>query len=353
MNRITVFSSVAVLLALMASGPSGAAERKGAPRLRHAAQSGTDAAAAGLQVPVVGYVTRSSRAELRPILGIPGAVAVGDALVLPDGLASLELAPGQQYAIAKWVDAGVLSILPVTADGAGNPVDVAGAWARPDRIEFSPGGSAAAVYSAQGKAVQIILGAPSSPRVARQVDLSGLSGPAAAIAVSDDGQLLLVSSPDGGGSTVTLFPAGGDGRTVARGGDFSALRFFPGAQDAAMADRQRNQILLLAADGSSQAVAGNADGVDTPAALATAAGHRVFIANQGSSPSFLDLDIDAVTAVSIPCSFKPAGLRSLLRTSTLWLTDAASDDVWAVNTDLPPESVSYVPPLTRNDVANQ
>jgi len=346
MNCLLRSSGVAVcaLLFHLAVSPGGfAADGKVRPRaVPLPAAMPANSPDGGLQVPVLGYVSRSSPVELRPILGISGAALLGDAIALPGNVTALALAPGQEYAVAQMGDQGEVDILPLGADGLG-------------------AAAAVALYSSRRQAIQVAGGLPASPQVRREVDVSGLGAPGA-FAVSDDGQALLVASPDATGCVLTLFPADGGARVVAHAGGISAIRFLAGATDAVATDPVWNQVLLLAAGpggppggahSGPQVIAGEADGVSTPVdAVSSALGRRVLVINQGNQ-TLLDVDLDAATTAAVPCPFAPAGIRMLRQKSSFWLTDGPGGQpgglpggaVWAVHTDLAPERVSLIPAL--------
>ncbi len=305
-----------------------------------------------VQIPVLGYFARTSPLELRPIVGITGAVILGDPMALPEGVNALALAPGQEYAAAQAGDQGAVGLLPIAGFGVGDLVPIAGATAAPDRIEFSPTAAVMALYSNRQQNIQLIGGLPAAPQVIREVDVSGLSGPPAAFAVSDDGQSLLVAAANGDGSTVTLFPAGGNPRIVAQAGTVSAIRFFPGAGDAVAADSQWNQILLLDSAGA-HVVAGEADGVSGPVDVQTSATARhVLVVNPGNQ-TLLDVDLDLAVTTSVACSFAPAGLRMLSQKSVFLAIDPNGRNAWTFHTDVTPERVSYVPAAAQTEAVSQ
>src|SRR5450432_3342142 len=58
-------------------------------------------AAGSISGPVAGYVTDSSRTQLRTIFGVPGAFGFSEPLPLPEGVAQIRLAPGQEFALVE------------------------------------------------------------------------------------------------------------------------------------------------------------------------------------------------------------------------------------------------------------
>jgi len=165
--------------------------------------------------PVAGYVFDSAARALRPVLGIPGASLLGDPVSLGMDLASAAVSP--------WLD----SVLAVAADGSFHiftlnngtvgEVPVNGITAAPERVVFSPVGSAAALYA--GGRIQVVTGLPASPTPGSTFDLTPiLSNPGGrghrpltgSFAVSDDGAYVLVAEGPG----VQLFAAGSSRRLL-------------------------------------------------------------------------------------------------------------------------------------------
>ncbi len=74
---------------------------------------GSDAAnpANGFAGPLLGFVLGSTPAELQPILGIPGAARLGNAVPLPSAVTQLYLAPGHCYALAAQGPANPVALL--------------------------------------------------------------------------------------------------------------------------------------------------------------------------------------------------------------------------------------------------
>jgi hypothetical protein len=285
--------------------------------------------------------------ELRPIVGIPGAVVLGDPVQLPDGLQTMAVAPGQGYALVQTADRGETSLLPITPAGVGTLVPISGALANPDGIEFSPSASVAALFSRQRQVIQVIGGLPAAPQVVRNVDMAALRGFAGTFAVSDDGRVLLLAVADGDTSVLNALPANGDVRMVARAGTISAIRFFPGTLDAVAADPQFNQILLVSGGGGLRVIATAADGVSTPVDIEAMTVNRVLVVNQGNQ-SLLDIDLNATTANPVACPFSPAGLRRLRQKSAFLVMDADRGGAWAIDAGDVQERVSFIPGVYRS-----
>jgi hypothetical protein len=155
--------------------------------------------------PLAGYVFDRQSQALRPILGIPGASTMGDPINIGFAVADAYVAPRQDAAVVVSTD-GSLHIFRLDA-GVATEHQVAGLAGTPQRVAFSPSGTAAALYAA-GQ-LQVILGLPGAPALAATfpITLAGAAAssggpgqphprgtPAASLAISDDGAYLLTVS---------------------------------------------------------------------------------------------------------------------------------------------------------------
>jgi hypothetical protein len=263
---------------------------------------------------------------------MPGASALGGPIPLPERITALELAPGQQYGLAQVGDDSQTNIFPIDAFGTlGDAVPIVGALTGPDRIEFSPAGSAAAIYSSKRQRIQVLGYLPRSPQVLREFDASGLGAPVHGFAISDDGQAILIgtSGPDDG--LLALVTADNQVNVIGRDGDFAIIQFFANSHDVVVADRKWNRVFLLedvTGISTQRVIATEAEGLKTPSDVRTSAiGRRVFVSDQGVG-GILDLDVDSGVAAWISCSFFPTRFRTLRQESSLLVSDFHSGNFW-------------------------
>lgn len=291
-----------------------------------------DASAARLQVPVLGFVTGSAPISLRPILGAPGSVVLGDAIPLPGQLTKIAVAPGQQYAIVELDGGTEAAILPLDSGVAGDLQTIPGTVAHWDRIAFSNSGSFAVLYSAAEQRLQVVSGLPSQAAAMRTLDPAGLGNvPVSALAVSDDGQSVLIGQSDGTSGSVSLFAADQPANRIAAAGDPSALKFLPDSQDALLADRGLKQVLIITG-GQPRLIAGEAQGVTSPADVEISADRqRVWIADANG---LMVVQIDSGTVATESCPYPPASLSRLAAKSVFLITaqDGESSGLWAPET---------------------
>src|SRR5581483_4409199 len=133
---------------------------------------------------------------LRPILGLPGASLLGNPVGFGFDATAAFIAPRQDAAFAVSSD-GSFHLFRLDA---GNVTEQSfnGIGSTPDRVVFSPSGTAAALYA--GGSIAVVKGLPASPVIAGGVDLSPGTN-LDSLAVSDDGAVLLVSA----GNAVRLY----------------------------------------------------------------------------------------------------------------------------------------------------
>lgn len=289
-----------------------------------------------VQVPVQGFVA-SQPAMLRPILGLPGAVVLGDPLLLPDDATRILLPPGQAYALVERSGAEVMGLVSLSREGAGVWQAIEGAWFGANRIAFSPNGSAAVLYSGATKQVQFLAGLPQSPRVVRQLDVGSLGDASVtALAVSDDAEVLLVGVSDGQLGTISSFDAAGPAAASVKLGVPSNIRFLPRSRNALIADAGWNQILLLedvSGDFRLRVLADDRQGVSAPAdAQISGDGKRVFVANTGAG-NVLVAEIDSGSVAALACGCTPGTLERLPAASAFVLNGADSLSSWLWDVD--------------------
>ena len=277
--------------------------------------------------PVAGFVFDRGAQALRPLRGIAGASTVGDPIDSGYELTAAYVAPRQD------------SVLGIAADGSTHyftlssatltEVSIEGLIAQPQRIAFSPSGTAAALY-ANGQA-QIVTGLPGAPSLAGSIELreSARAAHTTSLAVSDDGAYLLFAV----GASIQLASQSGGVRAVMPAGTGASVAFAPGGHDAAIAARGTGvlsirdvpgaaaQQTLAADDGSFEIVAGLGFSAD---------GKRVFVAS-GAAQSVIALDL-AGNRNDVACNCSPAELAPMgnlfrlneLGAGPLWLADAGS-----------------------------
>jgi len=311
------------------------------------------AAWAQVQGPVMGYLPDGG--TLRTISGIPAAGSVGVAIT-PDGAFSrIEVSPDHSQALAVAADTGALMLYTI---GSGTSVAVHGVASAPDRIVFSPSGTAAGLWFSSTRHFQLLDSLSVSPAV-KDIDFSFTGSDPTALAVSDDGQWMVGAWPfslyaDGPSGYVTVLPVSGAAEAVC---------FFHGRNDVAAITA--SQVILISdiagavapnviwskPDNLAPSDPATAPPVEIAVGLATSFDNR-YLSVAGNLGSLSTFDLAAGTSIGLNCACSPAGLYgmggSLFRATNLTdgvvkVFDASTNEVWFV-----PLATSATPPSTAS-----
>ncbi len=295
-------------------------------------------AAADIRTPVLGYVHDAEGSVVRPILGMPGASLVGDALPLPFPVASAAISARHDYMVAvAGDDSGVWIVVPV---GSGFETRLfPDLPAGPLEIVLSPSGAAAAIRS--GDRIEVFTGMP-MPTLARRLSPALLSQ-SGALTVSDDGALVLAGAEsgarvaDGGGQIITLA-----GEGVLRSAAFRA-----GSHDAILTWNDRVEWW---SDPSVSAAPRKQwtgqDGIDAPVGAAFSVnGGQVLVAQ--ANGDVLDMNADSGIVARVSCGCTPLGLSPLDGASVFQLTGLSRAPMQLASVESRAPRVFFVPALTE------
>jgi DNA-binding beta-propeller fold protein YncE len=272
--------------------------------------------------PSLGFFFDPQAQALRPIPGIPGSAVAGKNLDLGFPIAKAVVAPGQNYALA------------VSADGAVNLVKLATAGvttqaitalpASPDQLVLSPNGRAAAFL--YGASVAILTGLPDTVDALQHVDASVLPDAPATLAISDDGGVLLISSPDNG---VFVFTAGNGAPRLISSGTPSGLMFLPDSHDALIADETARTLTAIQDAGNAAAPLWvfSDDRLGAPSLARASLDGQQVIATSASNNTLAVLDRNGGNAVFVPCTCSPTEINPL-GGSAYKITDFGDGLLW-------------------------
>ncbi len=321
--HVSSFSRAAIFLGLVALWPTGAAgQRKGAVS--------NPPASGGVQPPVVGFVTQDAL-RLRPVVGAVGAAVLGDSYTLPESIKRLSVSPAGSFAIAESTEDRPVSVLPIGTEGVGVPVAVSGAFSHADCVEFSVSGSTVALYSASAQRIQIVTNLPGSASVQQEFDVSSLSMPFTAMAVSDDGTTVLAGVSSGQSGAVYRLSAGSAIENVLSAASPSALRFLPQTDSALLADSALNQILLLRELSGTVAVkvlAGPEEGANGPNQIEVLADNRTIVVGNAGANSLLLIDVLRGTTTVLPTFAPVSAMRTVKMRSGVALATEGPPAYW-------------------------
>ena len=288
-----------------------------------------------LRAPVLGYLLQEDPLELRAISGIPGAAIRGEPLPLPEGVTRLRLAPGHGFAMAERGESDPPAVL-LLDGGATLAAPVSGALARASLVVFSPRGSAAALYSAGEARVQVLTGLPLQPQVSRDIAASGL----VALAVSDDGEMLLTADEQG---LVYVSRVAGERQPVFRAEGLASMTFLPQRSEAVVGDRSRGEVFLLGGFDDaiySRLIASGLEGLG--AVRAATDGLSVLVAGSEGARAWI-VDIASATARSLDLPASPAFLEPLRLPDAYLFASPPGEPAWLLMKS-PDETRSYFIP---------
>jgi hypothetical protein len=294
---------------------------------------------AGIAIPTLGFVFDSGTASLRPILGIPGAALLGDPLESGTAAIAAAISPRQDYALVTGRN-HELRLIRLQNPTAGVEIDLP---PDPERIVLSPMGSAAALYYSATGMLYLFTGLPDAVGAEHQIDLSRVDRMSLPIALSDDGQLILLGNAEDSSSVLLLRSDGGQIRLPVSG-PVTALAFRGRSDDAVIAMQDGSitlvrglshnptyEILTDAAAGLAQAIA----------VEFSADGSRVYAVS--AEGAILGLGMAERAPVKLSCSCRPSGLYRQNGRAVFRLNSMEEGPVFLLDTGSRPERVLFVP----------
>jgi hypothetical protein len=302
-----------------------------------------------LSSPTLGFVFDEAMGRIRPIFGVTGASKLGEPLEMDFEIHAAEVSPRQDYILALVGNnrevvqirisrgmASVRTLLPIAP--------------APDKIVLSPRGTAGAVYYRSSGKVQIITGLPDEPVLHSEVDLSALVLAPGVIAVSDDGQALLMTPVEDGVGRLYLAAPGGDVRPIFALRRVSAIEFLAQSHDAVIADSEENKVYLLRGTGGPEqllVLAEEKDGVMVPRAVAVASDGRQVVVLNEQSKGLVIVSLDGATPAKLACDCVATGLFRLEGNAVFRLTGLSAGPAWVYDGDGAQPRVVFVPPASE------
>lgn len=286
--------------------------------------------------PIAGYVFDGAARAVRPVLGIPGASILGDAVQVGYDAAAVTIAPRADSAVVTAADGSVHLVR--LAAGQATEIPLNGAPPKLDRVVFSASGAAVALVAA-GRA-QVFGGLPDAAALVTTMDFGSAvaaqqtvqavkrGAPAAygSMALSDDGALLLVAT----GATVRLVGAGTAANSFDTAGRDTVVAFAPGTHDAVLATRYGADVIRGVDNLRDRQALAPAAPLDSAAGVAFSQdGKSLFLAG-GQGVTVFDLASGASTTVACNCAAtrleRMGGVYRLnaFGAGPLWLLDPAA-----------------------------
>jgi hypothetical protein len=313
------------------------------------------AAWAQVQGPVMGYLPDGG--NLRAMSGIPAAGSVGVAINPSGAFSHIEVSPDQTQALAVAAGTGAVMLYKI---GSGASVALQGVASAPDRIVFSPSGTAAGLWFSSTRHFQLLNNLSSSPTV-NDIDFSFTGSDPASLAVSDDGQWMVGAWPF---STYAVGPSG-SAMVLPVSGAAEALCFFHQRNDVAaitatqvilvtdIAGAIAPKVIWSKPDDPPPADPATAPPVQVAVGLATSFDNR-YLSIAGNLGALSTFDLAAGASVGLNCACSPESLYGLggpmfrltsLTEGVVKVFDASTNEVWFVplaTPTPPPTSASAV-----------
>ena len=291
--------------------------------------------------PLLGFVSLQEDG-VRPIRGIPGAASLGPAIAgIPEfRAAALSSLNGFLLGVRAVDDRLVLICgLGRREQLAGLPVIASGV----SLLVLSPSERTAAIYDRPASRITVLKGLPDDPKVSWSAALDALPGELAALAVRDDGGEAMAAA---GGSLITV-ARGGDWRHIASVDGAVRLSYLNDSSDAVYVDAGRKRMhLLRRSEGGISVIplAGEADGLAAPEALALSRDNRrAFVAN--SDPAqVLVVDLRTGLIESTPCSCAVTGVTPLAGNAVFQISSTKNQAVCVFDGTRSEPRLSYIPP---------
>lgn len=290
--------------------------------------------------PLLGAWWDSSHKGLRTVYGVVGAAYQG-APTFSDGTYTSAAACMRKNIALLTTGTGALYSVTLPQ---GNPFLISSSGILKASIVFSPSCTSSLVFAPGNSAALLVQGLLSTPSVTP----ISLPPSTAAAAVGDTGLILLAATAADGTSSIQLLGgAGASPQPITILTKFGGMSFLPGTDSALLADSSANTVVEashLTSGLSLASLAGAADGVSKPSAVAVSAdGTLAAIANNGGS-SVLRLDLSGQSMpIKTVCKCSPTELEPLAGNLAFRLNEPGSGTLWAFDGNGPQPRVLFIP----------
>jgi hypothetical protein len=292
---------------------------------------------------------------LRTMSGIPAAGSVGAAITSSGTFSRIEVSPDQTHALAVAAESGAVMLYTI---GSGASVAVQGVAAAPDRIVFSPSGTAAGLWYSSTRHFQLLNNLSATPAI-NDIDFSFTGSDPTALAVSDDGLWMAGAWPF---SLYTIGPSG-YATVLPVSGAAEAVCFFHGRNDVAaitssqvvvisdVTGAKTPNVIWSKPDDPPPANPAAAPPVEVAVGLATSFDNR-YLSVAGNLGSLSTFDLAAGTSAGVNCACAPGNLYGMggplfrltsLTDGVVKVFDATTNEVWFV-----PLATPATPPVTTS-----
>jgi hypothetical protein len=294
-----------------------------------------------LSGPISGYVFEASSRSIRPIMGIPGAAYIGDAVAA--GLDWAAIAPGGSSALAR-TGGEVYLITGLESNLSWSIVE--GALPDAGRIAWSADATAAVIASSTEGRIQFIRAAAAGPAV-------DLPGRVSALAMGPSGDYAVVGVEAEAGGGLYLVGTEGEPRLLAAVGQAAAIALAANERDLFVADATSRQVLEIAnfrQEAARMVFADEGSGISDPVGLALSRdGRLLLLANK--SQRTLNAYVLATRSLwsQIELDFEPSFLEPLSRNSLFLLKAGGEASEPLLVLDASREPAVYFVPAGRGE----
>jgi hypothetical protein len=294
--------------------------------------------------PILGFVGDEHGASIWPVLGVLGASVLGERLELPSRIVRATIAPKNDYALAVQKEDGQAVIINLDI-GSPAVVPLPSALTNVTLVQISPIGTAAALYAADSKRLQVFSGLPSAPSVAFEFDASILPGDIVGVAVSDDAQLGIVSV--GNSENNSLWAVNASGAWLLTASGRSLMTFLAHRHDAVVVEDALQEVSLLQDIDGSPSRLPLFMFTEEPQPFSGVAisgdGRTVFVIQHGSE-NITMLDLETGSPAVQPCGCKPRGLFPLKDAAAFRLNGMSSGPITVLDVSSQDARIVLIPP---------
>lgn len=303
--------------------------------------AGTVVASTVTTGPIMGYLWDQNEAGLRPIVGVPGAGYLGPPMFSTGAYTAATACSAKKFALLT----GTKGDISIASLPAGAPLQLAPQLSPTQQMAISPGCTVALVYAAGNAQMLLVQGLPASP-VVKTVEFAG-SKQIVSAAVADSGAILVAALQPGGAVAVDAIRADGTRiPSLASLSAFGGFAFLPNADGALIADAGKNTVSIYGAldpNSTVTQIAGGADGVAQPMAIAASAdGKLAVVLNGGSSILRLDLS-KKIAPQKLSCNCSASQLTPLSGNLVFRLNETNAGPLWAFDGDAATPRVVFIP----------
>jgi hypothetical protein len=297
-----------------------------------------------VRVPLAGLFAPEGQAELRSILGMPGAAVFGESLRLPPGVRNLVVSPSGTYALATDGD----RFFAITSSNAGVASTPLEALQEPAQVvAFSSDGSAAALHSEETRRLYVLPGLP-APSSAREIDLRSLTGDLVTVAMNDRAQLVALGIFDGHTGSVDIVAPDGSYERAWTGGRPQSIRFV--GSRLLVSDAAQKRVLLLSRGEDrwdAQQIAGADEGIADPGQIEVTADHRWALVANRNSRSLVWIEIASGKCEEILLPSPTQRLTSFQARGAILISTGEPEGHWFVSTVADQPVLSFISDPSR------